>query len=592
MKGTEFILRSIVADGVDHVFMVPGGLIDPFYPALQAVPELTPIVTAQEGGAAFAADGYARASGRFGACLVIGGPGLTNTVTAISAARTDGVPLLVLSGEVATHVEGLGFFQDASAGTFDDDAIVRPVTAESFSVPDVRLLHHAYAGAIRRMFDGMRAPVHLSLPRGRADRRDRPSSRRPSASTSARGGRSISTRPRAALTALAAERPRRIVLLAGYDVDDAKEAPALVALAERFQLPVATTQLAKGAFPEDHPLSLGVFGYAGSNRATTALLDGQPDLLVALGSAFNQRQSMHWTDRLRPRCGTLTVDTSAVPVTVAVGGDPLRARPSGRARAVVGHRRRRDEPAGRRGRRAGGLAAADPGAVPLPRSRQHHERPGADPPGAPRPGSSARALPRDTIAVCDSGAHRAFTVHYWDSYGPRQFITAATLGPMGWAIGAGIGAAAARPGQPVAVFTGDGCMQMHGMEVQTAARYGLRVIFLVSNNGSLGNVWLRAHRLGELPDALTTVVDHDWAAFARALSCPAETVRTPDELGPALQRAAAADGPYLLDVKTERDAPTPVEPYQQAACVMVVRSVTSSPVEGDASGLDVDQRAP
>jgi acetolactate synthase-1/2/3 large subunit len=136
---------------------------------------------------------------------------------------------------------------------------------------------------------------------------------------------------------------------------------------------------------------------------------------------------------------------------------------------------------------------------------------------------------------------------------------------MGWAIGAGLGAAVAWRGHPVAVFTGDGCMQMHGMEVQTAARYGLRVIFLVSNNGSLGNVWLRAHRLGELPDALTTVVDHDWAAFARALSCPAETVRTPDELGPALQRAAEADGPYLLDVKTERDAPTPVEPYLQAA---------------------------
>ena len=316
MKGTEFILRSLVADGADHVFMVPGGLIDPFYPALQAVPELTPIVAAQEGGAAFAADGYARASGRFGACLVIGGPGLTNTVTAISAARTDCVPLLVLSGEVATYVEGLGFFQDASAGTFDDDAIVRPVTAESFSVPDVRLLHHAYAGAIRRMFDGMRSPVHLSLPKdvqtGEIE-----------VEPTAVGADLCSGRPldvdaaRSALTAVAADRPRRIVLLAGFDVDDAEEAPALVALAERFQLPVATTQLAKGAFPEDHPLSLGVFGYAGCNRATTALLGGQPDLLIALGSAFNQRQSMHWTDRLGPRCGTLTVDTSAVPVTVS-----------------------------------------------------------------------------------------------------------------------------------------------------------------------------------------------------------------------------------------------------------------------------------
>jgi len=563
VKGTEFVLRSIVADGVDHVFMIPGGLIDPFYPALQAVPELTPIVTAQEGGAAFAADGYARASGHFGACLVIGGPGLTNTVTAISAARTDGVPLLVLSGEVATHVEGLGFFQDASAGTFDDDAIVRPVTAESFSVPDIRLLHHAYAGAIRRMFDGIRAPVHLSLPR---DVQTGEIAVEPTAvSVDLRSGRPLDVdATQAALTELASERPRRIVLLAGYDVDDAKDAPALIALAERFHLPVATTQLAKGAFPEDHPLSLGVFGYAGSNRATTAMLDGQPDLLVALGSAFNQRQSMHWTDRLRPRCGTLTIDTSAVPVTVAsaairfVHGHPAAlvrwlAKDDVAASLLTdGVDERADwlRPIQQQSRYLD-LDNTTSDQVPIHPARLVRE--------------ARHALPRDTIAVCDSGAHRAFTVHYWDSYGPRQFITAATLGPMGWAIGAGIGAAAARPGQPVAVFTGDGCMQMHGMEVQTAARYGLRVIFLVSNNGSLGNVWLRAHRLGELPDALTTVVDHDWAAFARALSCPAETVRTPDELGPALQRAAATDGPYLLDVKTERDAPTPVEPYQQAA---------------------------
>jgi len=563
VKGTEFILRSLVADGADHVFMVPGGLIDPFYPALQAVPELTPIVAAQEGGAAFAADGYARASGRFGACLVIGGPGLTNTVTAISAARTDGVPLLVLSGEVATYVQGLGFFQDASAGTFDDDAIVRPVTAESFSVPDVRLLHHAYAGAIRRMFDGMRSPVHLSLPKdvqtGEID-----------LEPTAVGADLWSGRPldvdaaRSALTAVTADRPRRIVLLAGFDVDDAKEAPALVALAERFQLPVATTQLAKGAFPEDHPLSLGVFGYAGCNRATTALLGGQPDLLIALGSAFNQRQSMHWTDRLGPRCGTLTVDTSAVPVTVSSAAVRfVHGHPAALVRWLANDDVATDLLADGVDERADWLRPIQEQSRYLDLDNTTSDQVPIHPARLVR--EARHVLPRNTIAICDSGAHRAFTVHYWDSYRPRHFITAATLGPMGWAIGAAIGAATARPHHPVAVFTGDGCMQMHGMEVQTAARYGLRVIFIVSNNGSLGNVWLRAHQLGELPDALTTVVDHDWAAFARSLSCPGETVRTPDELGPALQRAAAASGPYLLDVKTERNAPTPVEPYQQAA---------------------------
>src|SRR5688572_6701124 len=150
MKGTEFLLHSIVADGVDHLFLVPGGLVDPFYVAIGDVAGLTPIVAAQEGGAAYAADGYARASGRFGVCLVIGGPGLTNTVTAVSAASSDGVPVLVLSGEVATFMEGLGVFQDASAGSFDDTVIFSRITGQSYSVPDVRLLHHAYQGALRR----------------------------------------------------------------------------------------------------------------------------------------------------------------------------------------------------------------------------------------------------------------------------------------------------------------------------------------------------------------------------------------------------------------------------------------------------------
>jgi len=109
MLGTDFILRSLVADGIGHLFLVPGGLVDPFMPAIGRVPELMPVVAAQEGGATYMADGYARASGKFGACLCIGGPGVTNTVTALSAAYTDESPVLVITGEVANYIEGLGF---------------------------------------------------------------------------------------------------------------------------------------------------------------------------------------------------------------------------------------------------------------------------------------------------------------------------------------------------------------------------------------------------------------------------------------------------------------------------------------------------
>lgn len=128
VQGTDFILNALTQEEIDHLFMVPGGLIDPFLTALGRNLKLKPIVAAQEGGAAYMADGYARASQKFGAALCIGGPGLANTVTAVATAKTDGSPLLVISGEAATAIEGLGLFQDASSQTIDDVSILKSTT--------------------------------------------------------------------------------------------------------------------------------------------------------------------------------------------------------------------------------------------------------------------------------------------------------------------------------------------------------------------------------------------------------------------------------------------------------------------------------
>src|SRR5580704_8926469 len=140
--GADFILEALACEGIDHLFIVPGGLIDPFLPALGRQKVLTPLVAAQEGGAAFMADGYARASGKFGVTLCIGGPGLGNAVTAVAAAQTDGSPLLLISGEVSTLFEGLGMFQDASSQTLDDVEILQPVVRFSSSVDNPKNLPH------------------------------------------------------------------------------------------------------------------------------------------------------------------------------------------------------------------------------------------------------------------------------------------------------------------------------------------------------------------------------------------------------------------------------------------------------------------
>jgi acetolactate synthase-1/2/3 large subunit len=175
-----------------------------------------------------------------------------------------------------------------------------------------------------------------------------------------------------------------------------------------------------------------------------------------------------------------------------------------------------------------------------------------------------RVMPRHTVLLVDSGAHRAFCGHYWESYEPRTYLSATNLGPMGWAIPAGIGAQVARPERPVVVATGDGCMLMHGMEIQTAARYHIPVIFLVINNAALGNVWLRARKEGPGPAALTELPTHDWAGFARSLGLQAATVTTPDELEPCFRAAREANAPYLLDVRCDRAVSTPVTPYSRA----------------------------
>src|SRR5438105_3292918 len=140
--GTDYLLDALIREGISHLFMVPGGLVDPFLPALGRFPALKPIIAAQEGGAAFMADGYARAGGRFGVALGIGGPGLGNMITAMATALTDGSKVFVMSGEVAIAMEGLGQFQDASAETFNDPVLAAPVTRFSTSVDSAMNLNH------------------------------------------------------------------------------------------------------------------------------------------------------------------------------------------------------------------------------------------------------------------------------------------------------------------------------------------------------------------------------------------------------------------------------------------------------------------
>jgi len=414
------------------------------------------------------------------------------------------------------------------------------------------------------MLDGTRVPVHLSIPSdlqtAEVDFKVLP------IATDLLNSEPLDTVAAGHLWTLlgSVDAAPRVVMLVGGGVISDENAADLVKAAERFHIPVATTEHAKGLFPEDHTLSLGVFGYAGTRHASEAILVQPLDLLVVLGATLNVRDSMYWSKRLAPKLGVLSVNVSEAHIgchveqEIYVGGHGgafarwLADATEDDAKPLVSGIAARKEwlAAIRATPRYYDFENTSSDQVPIHPARMVAE--------------ARRTMPRDTIAIVDSGAHRAFGVHYWDSYGARQFLTASGLGPMGWGIAAGIGAKAARPDCPVVVFTGDGCMQMHGIEVQSAARAGLPVIYVVSNNQALGNVWLRMRELGPVPMQLTETVDHDWAGFARALGAEGTTVREAEEFAPALEQALESNKTVVIDVKTDRAAATPVEPYAEA----------------------------
>lgn len=562
MQIKEYILKAFVSEGVDTLFMVPGGLIDPFLSAFEKVPQMRPIVASQEGGAAYMADGYSRASGKFGACLAIGGPGVGNMTTPLMAALSDESPLFVISGEVPTQKEGLGEFQDASIAALDDFDVIKPVTLCSMYTEQGALFPFYFRKLMGTMRGLREGPVHLDLPK---DVQETPIeySYEPLLREALSHEVLEARGTQEALSRLKASKGK-IAIYAGTGALRAACHEELIQCAERYGIPVATTQKAKGLFPEDHPLSLGCFGYAGTRHAAQAFLGSEIDLILVLGSGLSERDTMAWSRSFVPKEGFVHVDLDFERMIQFPKSDLIvqgncktflqsllsSAEALTSLTKTLSVRTQWIEEIRSEGRYYQEETRGSD-AIPI-----HPARVVVD---------LRAVMPRDTVVLVDSGAHRAFTVHHWQSFAPRQFLSAANLGPMGWAIPAAVGAYFAAPEAPHVVITGDGCMLMHGMEIQTAARYGLPIIFVVINNAALGNVYLRAEKEGRGPQELTSLPNHDWAQFAESLGVKGMTVSDPSDLQGAFKQALDAKTTVLIDVKCSKEFPTPVIPYTQAA---------------------------
>ncbi|PMS37204.1 acetolactate synthase-1/2/3 large subunit [Trinickia symbiotica] len=564
MNVVDAIVCALREENIGHLFCVPGEMIDQLLRSLTRQQQVQPVVCAHEEGAAYMADGYARAGGRFGVCATTSGPGFTNTLTALATAHTDRSPLLAISGEVKQDRAGRGAYQDSSATGIRSADMARSITALQRDLTSPSLIWHHLGCLLRSMLDhSSRGPVHLSIPFDVQE-----------AEITGEWARLPSSlyQPRFVDTGSCDEfweqigTKAKVAVLAGSGCVQSDATEALVRFAESFDIPVATTLPAKGVFPEDHRLSLGVMGWPGNRPAIDALTSGNLDVLFVLGSRLNMLDTLIWTAGFRPRHALIANDINAsgvfqdYPVDLPILGDARScldalnyAKPSLSARLRASREDRLDwllslKPDGR---------LTDPFRRSASGSRAVHP--------AEAITVLRRVMPRSTMLFIDSGAHAFFAAHYWTAYEPRRFFTSIRyMGSMGWAIPAAIGAKLARPNDPCVVVTGDGCMLMHGIEMQTAARYGVPLVCVVLNNSAHGNPKLRADRVSPELGRLHELPTHDWAKFAASLGAQGMTVHDASDLEDAFEQALQARTAVVIDVRTE-NIPTPTEAFDRMA---------------------------
>ena len=552
----DVFLRYLKAEGGEVVFGVPGGLLHHFFEAVEADPELRLVVAKHEQGAAFMADGYARAGHRLGICAGTSGPGSTNLLTGVACAFADAVPLLVITGQAARKSLGRGAAQEAPPEYMDIVGVFRPVTKYSTMVRSPESLARHLRAALREALTGRPGPVHLNVPVDLwelplAENWFDPNSYRPATQT-------FDRRAVAAATGhlLQAERP---VLLAGTGVRRAQAEQHLRALAEMLPARVATTPAAKGVFPEDHPLSLGVLGYAGHRAAAETIFGNGVDVLFTVGASLNEPTTLNWRRDLMPSRALLQLDIDALrigrnyPVDVALVGDAQTILVE-----LVYH-------AHRRMREGDAPCSTWAMAEPLERGHQRYEAPenrqSEQVPLTPERWrwELEQALPEDAVIVSDIGGHMFFNIHNLCIREQQDFLINFGFASMGHGTAAGIGAALAT-GRPVIAIVGDACFTMAGMELVTAAEYDIPVIWIVENNNMHGIIYHGAKLVGsrEPMHAVRYRRSLEVAAIARAMGLRTWVVDRPGVIADTLREALASKQPAAIEVRVDGQVAPPL----------------------------------
>ncbi|MBP9626715.1 MAG: biosynthetic-type acetolactate synthase large subunit [Synergistaceae bacterium] len=530
MNGAQITVRSLEEAGVNTLFGLPGGTVIPLYDALYDS-SIQHILVRHEQAAAHAADGFSRAGNKTGVCLATSGPGATNLVTGIATAFQDSSPMVAITGQVGTRAIGTDAFQEAHIL-----GITLPVVKHSMQVRHPDEIPHAIAGAFHIASTGRPGPVlvdipvdiqkaqgqftwptHLNFPGYNPEMEE-----------------DLSSLDKAISLIRSAARP---VILAGNGVIVANAAPELMALATELEIPVATSLLGKGAFPESHTFSLGMVGMHGRPVANRAM--GLADLIIVIGARFSDRSTGR-KDRFASQARVIHLDLDPAEIDKSVGADVWLLGNASKLMDTLRLAVRGTQCANHREWLAELAMMND--REPLQRDVSHTEI---------KPWHIMSALYDATggeaVVTTEVGQHQMWAALYYKSDHARRFLTSGGLGTMGFGFPSAMGAHFARPDLPVFCIAGDGSFMMNIQELDTCARYQIPVKILLLDNGCLGMVrqWQEMFFDQRYSNTLYSR-QPDFVKMAESMGVSAFSVRSPKEVRKAMERALATPGPVLV----------------------------------------------
>lgn len=542
MLGSDAILRSLEAEGVEVCFGIPGGAILPLYDAIARGTTVRHVLARHEQGAGHMAEGYARASGRVGVAFATSGPGATNLVTPIANAWMDSTPLVCVTGQVRRPLIGTDAFQEC-----DITGITIPIVKHSWLVQEVEELPHVMKAAFHIARTGRCGPVLVDVPRDvqeapidfeYPDAVDLPGWRPP------RRGHARQIKEAASRLA-AAERP---ILYVGGGTVNGDACGELRELAELGRFPVVTTLMGKGAFPETHELFAGWPGMHGPKWSNYAL--NKADVIVACGARFDDRVTGKLS-AFAPGASVVHLDIDAAEIGKLRNADVPVVGPLKQVlHDLAAELRKLSEVGELRPPEAWLLQIADwRDQFPLRYRRGDVLKPQT----VVETLRSLTAGRDDVIWTTGVGQHQMWAMQYLHCDRPRTFITSGGLGTMGFGIPAAVGAKAARPDATVVCIDGDGCFQMTGQELATSVLEGLPIVVVVINNAYLGMVqqWQELFYGERYSHVHLTHAVPDYAQLAEAYGAAGFTVSTEDELEGVLQEALALGRTAVVDARVD-----------------------------------------